>query len=228
MKRAFPLISLFVAMLMAAGLAHAQQNASREQEQLRRLRAQAQQLQQQQQQVQQQLTAEQQARQAAESERARLGAESETLATEARAARSAATVAQRRIAQLEADLDAERSARAQLAVKLEGSASALAQRDRELAASRGLAAERQRELESARNEGRSLGDRLAQCSKDNVALYRTGIEVLDHYRNRTLGERIGQSEPFLQTGRVRLENLIENWRDRLDEKLTLGATGQNP
>lgn len=205
---------LMLSLLLTAGAVAAQEKPSREQEQLRRLRAQAQQL-------QQSLAAEQQARQSAETELKALkgaqAAEIEKIGAEARAARGSAQASRRQIEQLEKDLAAERQAREQSARQAEQLGQRLTERERELNEARDTLAGTGRDLEQSRVKAAQSAIRLAQCEKDNRALYSTGIEVLDHYRNRTLGERIGQSEPFAQTARVKLENLIETWRDRLDE-----------
>lgn len=207
-----PLIAC--ALLLAAGPALAQ-NASREQEQLRRLRAQAQRL-------QQALAAEQQLRQAATAELQSLkqtqGAELEKLGEEAQSARRRAGSVQKQLDQAQRELDELRAAHSALTARHEQTASLLVERERDLGDTRNTLATTARELEQTQARAGQLGSRLDQCTQDNVALYRTGIEMLDRWRDRTLGERTAQGEPFTQIGRVKLENLVETWRDRLDEK----------
>lgn len=207
-----PLIAC--ALLLAAGPALAQ-NASREQEQLRRLRAQAQQL-------QQALAAEQQQRQAATAELQSLkktqGAELEKLGEEAQSARRRAGSVQKQLDQAQRELDELRAAHSALTARHEQTASRLAERERDLGDTRNTLATTARELEQTQARAGQLGSGLDQCTQDNVALYRTGVEMLDRWRDRTLGERTAQGEPFTQIGRVKLENLVETWRDRLDEK----------
>lgn len=209
-----PLIALVL--LLAGGQALAQ-SASREQEQIRRLRAQAQQL-------QQTLSTEQQQRQAAVSELQALkqsqGAELQKLGEEARSARLRAGNAQKQTESLQRELNALRTEKAALESRLERLASGLSERERELGETRGKLAGSSQELELSKAVASQLSGRLAQCTQDNLALYSTGIEMLDRWRDRTLGDRIAQGEPFAQVGRVKLENLVETWRDRLDEKRT--------
>jgi chromosome segregation ATPase len=203
--------SLLVALMLVALGVQAQQSVSREQDLIRRLRAQAQQL-------QQALSAEQQARQSAAAElqaaRDSLDGEVSRLNAQAQAAARRAGAAQQRIEQLEREAAAQREQMsrelAQTRERLGRSEETLAQVQAELQA-------RTRELESTQGRADKLSGRLGQCEQDNVALYRTGIEVLDHYRNRTLDERLGQAEPFSQIGRVRMENLVEAYRDRMEE-----------
>lgn len=208
------------ALLFVAGPVLAQ-NASREQEQLRRLRAQAQQL-------QQALSAEQQQRQAAAAELQSLkqtqGAELERLGEEAQSARRRAGSVQKQLDQAQRELEELRAAHSALTARHEQTSGRLAERERELGDTRNTLATTARELEQTQGHAGQLGSRLDQCSQDNVALYRTGIEMLDRWRDRTLGERTAQGEPFTQIGRVKLENLVETWRDRLDEKRSGAST----
>ncbi|WP_018413449.1 hypothetical protein [Methyloversatilis thermotolerans] len=209
---------LVLTLLVSAG-AFAQQ-ASREQEQLRRLRAQATQL-------QQALSAAQQAQKVAEQERDQQGVALERLDAEAKAARGSAAAQRRRVDALEAELAAERRRADEMAKKLETVQEQLDVRRRELGEAREAIAGGGREIDRLRNDGERTASRLAQCEKDNVELYGLGREILDRYRDRTLGERLGQAEPLLQTGRVKLENLVDGYRDRMDEHRIVGESG-NP
>jgi chromosome segregation ATPase len=212
-------MSFLLVALLGVTSVHAQQ-ASREQEQVRRLRAQAQHL-------QQALSAEQQARQqaAAEADRLKQAAEVELpkLEEEAAAARRRAGSAQKQADTLARELDEARRAGAALTLQLEETRKRLEERERDLAQTRGALQTTERDLGSTRNQAETLTGRIAQCEKDNVALYRTGIEMLDRWRDRSLGERVAQAEPFTQVGRVKLENLVENYRDRLDERVVQPA-----
>ncbi len=49
----------------------------------------------------------------------------------------------------------------------------------------------------------------------NVALYKLGNEILDRYARFSLGDALGAREPFIGTSRVKLENLIQEYDDRL-------------
>lgn len=216
---------VFSLLLLALGCggALAQSKPSREEEQLRRLRGQAQQL-------QQALGAERQARQSAELELQSLklgqGAELEQLRSEINASKGAAGRARRQVDKLETDLAAEREARDALMRQMEALQARIDARERDLYSARDALARTEGDLGASRAKAGALDERLGQCQRDNVALYRTGIEVLDHYGKQTLGERIGLAEPFSQTARVRLENLIEKWRDRLDQ--SAGLVGDTP
>jgi chromosome segregation ATPase len=209
-------ISLLAALLFATSLAHGEDKPSREQEQLRRLRAQTQQL-------QQALSAEQQARQAAATELQARKGDLDKLDAEAQAARRRAGSTQRQLEQTARELDETRVARDTLQKQLDDTRTLLGARETDLQQTRNTLQDTQRDLGATRARSEALAGRLGQCEQDNAALYRTGIEVLDHYRNRTLGDRVAQGEPFSQVGRVRLENLIDAYRDRLDERRSAAA-----
>ena len=209
-------ISLLAALLLATSAAQAQDKPSREQEQLRRLRAQTQQL-------QQALSAEQQARQAAATELQARKGDLDKIDAEAQAARRRAGSTQKQLEQTARELDETRIARDSLQKQLDDTRKLLGAREIDLQQTRNSLQDTQRDLGGTRSRAEALAGRLGQCEQDTVALYRTGIEVLDHYRNRTLGDRMVQGEPFSQLGRVRLENLIDAYRDRLDERRSASA-----
>lgn len=70
------------------------------------------------------------------------------------------------------------------------------------------------ELEVARQQYR-------QCARDNLAMYETGLEALDALENKGLLSVLGQNEPFTQLGRVRLENLVDEYRRELEDNRVL-------
>lgn len=80
-------------------------------------------------------------------------------------------------------------------------------------------------------EGSDLKARLgrqeeanAQCSERNQRLYQYGSELLGHYEGRGFLGRLAQAEPFTQIKRVEVENLVEDYREKLeDAKLPVQA-----
>jgi hypothetical protein len=58
---------------------------------------------------------------------------------------------------------------------------------------------------------RTVDDREAK----NIALYKTGSEILTRYEKFSLGDAIGAKEPFVGLTRVKLENLVQDYKDRL-------------
>jgi chromosome segregation ATPase len=63
---------------------------------------------------------------------------------------------------------------------------------------------------------------LATCVDKNAQLYLLGNEVLDRMGNQGVWSALTDKEPFTRLSRTRLENLIDDYRYRVDE-LKLGT-----
>ena len=70
---------------------------------------------------------------------------------------------------------------------------------------------------------RSIADREGK----NIALFNIAIEVLDRFEKYSLGKALGAREPFIGTTRVKVENLVQGYKDKiLDNRI--GATKPSP
>ena len=58
---------------------------------------------------------------------------------------------------------------------------------------------------------RTIADREAK----NVALFNTAIEILDRFDNYALGKALQAREPFIGTTRVKVENLVQGYKDKI-------------
>jgi hypothetical protein len=59
------------------------------------------------------------------------------------------------------------------------------------------------------------------CIAKNAKLYDYGLELVKLYENPSLYKRIVLIEPFSQLKRVELENILQNYNDKMDlEKAT--------
>jgi len=56
---------------------------------------------------------------------------------------------------------------------------------------------------------------LNVCETKNTALVKVGDEILDAYQNFDFGDALGANEPFIGLKRVELENLAQDYGDRL-------------
>lgn len=62
---------------------------------------------------------------------------------------------------------------------------------------------------------------VADRERKNLALFNTAREILDRYQNHALGKAILAKEPFTQTTRVKIENLVQGYHDRiLDNRIS--------
>jgi hypothetical protein len=56
----------------------------------------------------------------------------------------------------------------------------------------------------------------------NLALYKIASEILQRYQNFGLGNALAAREPFVGITRVKLQNLVQDYQDKLlDERTTL-------
>jgi len=213
----WPLLALLTGTLLLPP-AWGQQTPSREQEQLRRLRQQLQQLQQQQttdQEAARRATAEQTAAQAkllsTQGEHKRLRA--------ALAAQTQATAeAQQALAALRTELEALRQASEAQRADLASSQQALAQLRAENAQLQRNVANRLATHADLDARHRSQAQGLQTCMANNQALHALGLELLQRYADKGLTEVLAHNEPFLQTRRVALDNLVQGYQDKLDQQ----------
>lgn len=211
--------ALAAAVLLAAGVggALAQQAPTREQEQLRRVR---QQLQQSQQEVQ---AAQDQARRAAEAQKKADG-EKAALETQVRrsgaaigAARVEAAANARKAAELEAALAALKVEQESLQARLNDTTARLEQTSAGLKQTRERLAARDAAFAELEARHKAQGAQLEAAVRNNLGLYRVGRDLLKRYENKGVSESLAAQEPFIQFGRVELENLVQDYRDRLDK-----------
>ncbi len=211
--------------------AGAQSNA-REQEQVRRLRQQVQQLQQEQATQQQaaQSAATAQVAQAAQTKIALDAAQAEVRRLRASQAKGA-TEAQKEIEQ-------QRAVGAALQARLDQVQTELQEGRRSLTQSRSEGADAARKLAVRETQLGELTERhvrqaqgLQQCIVNNQALRDLGSELMQRYADKGVAEVLGHNEPFLQTRRVALENLLQGYQDKLDQlvlKAAAAAPGTSP
>jgi hypothetical protein len=76
-------------------------------------------------------------------------------------------------------------------------------------------------------ENVELKRKVADQQRRNLAMYKVGTEILSRYEKFGLGTAITAKEPFTGSMRVRLENLVQDYSDKLDAerlKSDAGAT----
>jgi septal ring factor EnvC (AmiA/AmiB activator) len=71
-----------------------------------------------------------------------------------------------------------------------------------------------------------LQRRVENDEAKNLALYKLGKEILDRYEKFGLGTAVTAREPFVGTTRVKLENLVQDYSDKLLDQTV--KPGQNP
>jgi uncharacterized protein YecA (UPF0149 family) len=62
---------------------------------------------------------------------------------------------------------------------------------------------------------------LADRERKNIALFNTANEILDRFENYALGKALAAREPFIGTTRVKVENLVQGYKDKiLDNRIS--------
>jgi chromosome segregation ATPase len=62
---------------------------------------------------------------------------------------------------------------------------------------------------------------IADRERKNIALFNTSNEVLDRFESYALGKALSAREPFIGTTRVKVENLVQGYQDKiLDNRIS--------
>lgn len=70
-------------------------------------------------------------------------------------------------------------------------------------------------------EGRQ--EEIRQCTQKNLGLYQANLDLLDRYASKGVWDAMLQREPVTGLKRVEVENLIEEYRRRLDQMQVVGV-----
>ena len=70
-------------------------------------------------------------------------------------------------------------------------------------------------------EALELKRTIADREGKNIALFNTAIEVLDRFEKYALGKALAAREPFIGSTRVKVENLVQGYKDKiLDNRIS--------
>ena len=64
-------------------------------------------------------------------------------------------------------------------------------------------------------ENTDLKHTVADRERKNISLFNTSNEILERFQNYALGKAIGAKEPFIGTSRVKVENLVQGYKDKI-------------
>ena len=120
------------------------------------------------------------------------------------------TLLNRRVTQLEQNLDEALNKRKQLAAKHE---EVLAQKEEERS-------ELEREKQDLRADLERSQRANDRCRDRNARLCIIAEELVERYENKGVGDALAQKEPFTQAGKIELEKLLQEYKFRIeDEKM---------
>jgi septal ring factor EnvC (AmiA/AmiB activator) len=208
-------MATFALLMCTAGVAtHADasdKRASREREALRR--------------VQQQLSQVQGDMATLEQEKATLTADLDKAAASSKAVEGKA-------ARLQRELGASKQQIASLTRELTLAKEALATTAQHLSETKTALTETSRTLQQTEAEKRNLEAikarnalDIAACERKNGALYELGRSLMDRFEHKTCGETLAEKEPFTGLKKVETENLLEEYRDKLDDQKLIKPPG---
>jgi chromosome segregation ATPase len=202
------LIRGLIALSLALSSAVVCAQADKEAEQLKRLKLQMRQVQQQQQESQEAQ---------AKADQARLQAENALKAQDAdlQKERTAAAGASRKAVALARELETLKSELARVKTEAAELLALSTQQKAQLVADK-AALDKASATESRSSKERAQLDAdLQQCVTHNAELANTGLELLSRYERKGVAEVLSAQEPFVQTGRVKLENLKAEYTRRV-------------
>ena len=79
----------------------------------------------------------------------------------------------------------------------------------------GLAAAQEPERATLAGDVLVLERKVTDRESKNLALFKLGNEILTRYEKFSLGEALAAREPFVGTTRAKLENLVQDYQDKL-------------
>lgn len=207
-------LTLALLVCMSSASMHADaadKRASREREMLRR--------------IQQQLSQTQGDMAALEQEKAKLAADLEQ-------AQAASKEVEGKMATLQSGLGTSKRQLSSLATELTQTKEELATTAQQLAETRKTLTETTQTLQQTQAEKRNLESikvrneaEVASCERKNLELYQIGRSLMDRFEHKTCGETLAQKEPFTGLKQVETENLLEEYRDKLDEQKLIKPPG---
>jgi len=138
-------------------------------------------------------------------------------------AKQSAETANRKAVSLDKTLKAAEDDKAELAGKLTQSEQKLT----ETADTLRLTMEAKNQLEASLSE---RTQELSACSTKNESLHRVGIDLIKQYKEKSCLNSLLQNEPLTQLKGAEAENMLEEYREKLDQELVnqQPAGCQNP
>lgn len=202
---------LLLTAALSASAAPADKKASREREMLRKMQL-----------SQQQLSDE---KAQLEKDKAELGQKVSTLSGQSGGLRQAAARAEHKAADLQKELEAAHKEGAGLREQLVGEGKKLEElslKHKETLQTLAATESAKKQVESAlgaqTQSTKSWEARNASCEAKNVKLYELNVELMGQYRNKGLLDALSHAEPFTGINDVERENLLEEYRDRLESQ----------
>ncbi len=128
--------------------------------------------------------------------------------------------AKRRVAALDKEVDALRKENAELKSRLESTGKTLADTTQQCQEAAALAQQNQKRADGINANLKAMfareEDNRKTCQTSNLRLRTIAHEILDRYQNKGVFESLQQSEPFARIKSVEIENLVQDYGDKID------------
>jgi len=166
--------------------------------------------------VQVQLNEMQQQKSALEQEKVSLAEQTEEMKKKAVSLEADAAKANARRVALDKELEGLRKEKSDISDKYQDAAKGLQEMTSKH--SEALQALQRRELEIKRYEAEVARQtrQVEMCEGKNSQLYQINVELMDKYQSKGVFGALLQAEPFTQMKSVEVENLLQEYRDKLD------------
>lgn len=83
------------------------------------------------------------------------------------------------------------------------------------------------ELAEAKGKAILLERQVQEHERKNREMYKLGVEILDRYKNFGLGTALLAKEPFTGSMRVKFQNYVQDYGDKLDTQRIKPAAGKD-
>lgn len=210
------LLLLILASTITANAWSEDKRASREREALRRAQQQVQQLRQEKTALEQKLTG-------FEQEKSLLAQDREKLASEVNSAQSRARSESAKRRQLQLALDKMTREKQALQTRTTELGQRLAELTATQTSTKSELAQSQVQKKQTESMLQTRERQVASCEDKNIKLYQYGRDLITQCRDRSATDAVLRLEPFTGIKRVQIENLLEEYRDKLDAQKTLPA-----
>lgn len=78
-----------------------------------------------------------------------------------------------------------------------------------------IARTKEEERAALASEAITLKHTIADRERKNITLFNTANDILDRFQNYALGKALQAREPFISTTRVKVENLVQGYQDKI-------------
>lgn len=155
---------------------------------------------------------------AVEQEKAALGKELETLKKKTGEIESSVARANRSKAAAEKEAEALKQVKIELSEKIAILEKQFSESQQSLRDTRQSLQQETSQKQRLEQNLSARGKELSVCESNNQTLYQYHVELINHAQNRGSLSVLLEAEPLLGLSRVKIENLLEQYRDKVDEQ----------